>query len=355
MENHARASHKEGKFRCPECQAQIDLPDGNRFDSLQTSFFHNSLLSLLAVRRTGDGSNMTCSQCRKNNSRMYYCFDCGRFMCPDCYNAHEMLRASFEGHKVTPVKEFKTEDYEALLKRQPFCSQQFHEKEITRFFCFSCQACVCQICIVTDHRNHEIVLLDKAAHDEKPKIMSGAEMINETVRELVEVIRQFEQTASKLENNIATAKREVSQTAERMIEVIRQREREAIKSLETTRVTRLERSSAIQEAQSLLKQMKQAVGFAKTLTERSSSSDIMKNKETLKQRFEVLRETEIPKHYETSFVKFTAASVKEFKLGFIHTIPTFADAKRSTLEGLKQSLQAGVEAEFTLCLKTSDE
>ena len=87
--------------------------------------------------------------------------------------------------------------------------------------------------------------------------------------------------------------------------------------------------------------MKQALGFAKTLTERSSSSDIMKNMETLKQRFEVLRETEIPKHYETSFVKFTAASVKEFKLGFIHTIPAFADAKRSTLEGLKQTLQAG--------------
>ena len=286
---------------------------------------------------------------------MYYCFDCGRFMCPDCYNAHEMLSASFEGHKVTPVKKFKTEDYEALLKRQPFCSEQFHEKEITRFFCFSCQACVCQICIVTDHRNHEIVLLDKAAHDEKPNIMSGAEMINERVKELVEVIRQFEQTASELENNVATAKREVSKTAGRMIEVIREREREAIISLETTRVTRLEGiNSAIQEAQSLLKQMKQAVEFANTLTERSSSSDIMQNKETLKQRFEVLSEIQVPKHDETSFVKFTAASVKDLKLGFIETIPIFADAKRSTLEGLEQTLQAGVEAEFTLCLKTAE-
>ena len=356
LENHARASHRQGKFRCPECQAQIDLPEGNRFDSLPSSFFHNSLLSLLAVRRTGDGSNMTCSQCRKNNSQMYYCFDCGRFMCPDCNNAHEMLSTSFEGHKVTPVKEFKTEDYEALLKRQPFCSEQFHEKEITRFFCFSCQACVCQICIVTDHRNHEIVLLDKAAHDEKPNIMSGAEMINERVKELVEMIRQFEETASKLENNIATAKREVSQTAGQMIQVIREREREAIISLETTRVARLERiNSAIQEAQSLLKQMKQAVAFAKHLTERSSSSDIMKNKETLKQRFEVLREIEDPKHDETSFIKFTAASVKDFRLGFIETIPIFAEGKRSTLEGLKETLQAGVEAEFTLYLKTSEE
>ena len=133
------------------------------------------------------------------------------------------------------------------------------------------------------------------------------------------------------------------------------REREAIISLEATRVTRLEKiNSAIQEAQSLLKQMKQAVEVAKNLTERSSSSDIMRNKGTFRQRFEELRETGVPKHDETTFVKFTAASVKDLKLGFIDLIPIFADANRSTLEGLKQTLQAGVEAEFTLCLKTSD-
>jgi len=184
--------------------------------------------------------------------------------------------------------------------------------------------------------------------------MSGAKMVNERVSELTEVIRQFEGTAIKLENNVATAKREVSQAAGQMIEVIRECEREAIVSLETIRVTRLGRiDSAIQEAQSLLKQMKQAVEFAKNLTERSSSSDIMRNKETLKQRFEVLREIEVPKHDETSFVKFTAASVKNLKLGFIETIPK-AQANRSKLEGLKQTLQAGVEAVFTLCLKTSE-
>jgi len=184
--------------------------------------------------------------------------------------------------------------------------------------------------------------------------MSGAETINERVSELSELIRKFEETASKFENNITTAKREVSQAAGQMIEVIREREREAIISLETTRVTRLERiNSAIQEAQSLLKQMKQAVEFAKNLTERSSTSDIMTNKETLKQRFEVLCEIEVLNLKETSFIKFTAASIKDLTLGFIETIPK-ADANHSTLEGQKQTLQAGVEAEFTLCLKTSE-
>ena len=354
LEKHARRNHKQGKFRCPECQAEIDLPEGNRFDRLPNSFFHKSLLSLLAVRQSGDASSITCSQCRKSNPQMYYCFDCGRFMCPDCFNAHQLLSATFEGHKVTPVKDFKAEDYEALLKRQPFCAQQFHEREITRFFCFHCQVCICQICIVTDHQNHKVVLLDKAAHEEKGNIMLGAEMIKKKESELCEVIKQFEETISKLESNVSSAKRGVSQAAEEMISEIRKREREAIKSLETTRVSRLERiNSAKQEVESLMKQMNQAAEFAENLVQRSSSTDIMQNKKTLKQKFEELRGVEVPKHHQTTFVQFTAASrVEDLKLGFIEVTP--ADANRSTLEGLEHSFQAGVEAEFTLCPKTSD-
>ena len=220
LENHARASHREGKFRCPECQAQIDLPAENRFDSLPTSFFHNSLLSLLAVRRCGDGSEMTCSQCRKNNFQMYYCFDCGWFMCPDCYNSHQMLQLPFGDHKVTPVKEFKTENYEALLKRLPFCSKQFHEKHVTEFFCFSCNDCVCLRCTATEHKSHEVEVLDKAAHDEKSNIKADAETIKGKINELNEVIRQFGETSAELKRNFEVVKQEVSDTAKRMIEKI---------------------------------------------------------------------------------------------------------------------------------------
>ena len=88
---------------------------------------------------------------------------------PDCYNAHQMLQASFGDHNVTPVKEFKTENYEALLKRLPFCSKKFHEKHVTEFFCFSCNDCVCLRCTATEHKSHEVEVLDKAAHDEKPR------------------------------------------------------------------------------------------------------------------------------------------------------------------------------------------
>ena len=281
---------------------------------------------------------------------MYYCFDCGRFMCLDCFNSHQMLSATFEGHKVTPVKDFKGEDYEALLKRQPFCSQQFHEKEITRFFCSQCQVCICSICIVTDHQNHNAVLLDKAAHDEKENIMSGAKIIKEKETQLCQVIKEFEETISELERNFTTAKREVSRTAEQMIVNIRQREREAIVSLETIRVSRLEKiNAAKQEVESLVKQISQAAEFAENLVQNSSSSDIMQNKEALRQKFQELRRVEVPKHHQTTFAKFTPTSQQDLKLGFIRLYKNPANIAKSTVEGLDQTFQAGVDAEFTLC------
>ena len=355
LEKHARTSQKEGKFRCPMCQAAIDLPEGNRFDRLPNSFFHNSLLSLLSIRQSGDASSITCSQCRKTNPQMYYCFDCGRFMCLDCFNAHQLLSATFEGHKVTPVKDFKVEDYEAVLKRQPFCSQEFHEREVTRFFCLECQVCICQICRVTDHQNHEVVLLEKAALEEKDNIMCGAKLIRNKESELCEVVKQFEETISKLESNVATAKREVSQVAEEVIAEIREREREAIDSLEATRVSILERiNSAKQEVESLVKQMKQAADFGENLVQKSSSSDVMQNKETLKQKFEELGGVEVPKHQQKTFVQFSVAPrLVDWKLGVI-AVSWTADAKQSRFEGLDQSFQAGVEAELTLYGKTSE-
>ena len=109
----------------------------------------------------------------------------------------------------------------------------------------------------------------------------------------------------------------------------------------------------MQEAQSLVQQMKQAVEFANNLVQRSSSSGIMQNKETLKERFEVLRTVEVPEQTASTFVKFTAASLAELKLGLIETFAE-VDANLSTVEGLDQTLQAGVEGEFTLCPKTSE-
>ena len=184
--------------------------------------------------------------------------------------------------------------------------------------------------------------------------MSDAKLIKEMESELREVIKQFEETISKLKSNMVTAKLSVKQSAEQMIADIREREREALESIEVTYVSRLSKiNSAKQEVEFLVKQMNQAAQFAENLVQRTSSSNIMQNKETLRTKFEELLRVEVPKHQQTTFIKFTATSQKDLKLGFIEVNEGTAKAAKSTLEGLDQTFQAGVEAEFTLCPKTS--
>ncbi|KAL9955768.1 hypothetical protein ACROYT_G037144 [Oculina patagonica] len=298
LKKHALTSQRQGKYRCPDCQEEIGIPEGNRFDNLPTSFLHNSLLSLLAVRQIGDGSEISCGTCKKKSAEISYCFDCEKLLCPDCVNAHEVFQAAaaaFEGHKVTPIKQFQAQDYEALLKRKSFCSQKYHEREVTKFFCVDCQTCVCQVCINTKHKTHEIDPLEEAADGEKAKIMAGVELLKEKRKVYSDVMRQLEETASKLEDNVNTAIREVSQAAEQMIATILERQQEAITALKNTRGSRTEKlDGAKEQVQSSTKRIDQAVEFADNLVQGSSSLDIMQSNKNLEQRFEDLNKTPVP-------------------------------------------------------------
>ena len=355
LERHALTSQKQGFYRCPECQAQIGIPEGKRFDNLPSSFLHNSLLSLLAVRRSGEGSEISCSTCQKKSAEINYCFDCEKFMCPDCVKAHEVFRDTiFQGHKVTPVRQFQAADYEALLKRQSFCSEKYHEKEVTKFFCVGCQSCVCQVCINTDHKSHDVVPLEKAADDEKANITARAELVKEKKEVCRDVIREFEKTEHELETNISTAKRQVSQATEQMMGKLRQLEREAITALEKTRVSRIEKlHSGKASVVSFEKQLDQAFEFSNNLVERSSSSDIMQNKKNVEERIEDLIETRMPALPVSSCVEFVSTCEPEsLSLGFTKFSET--DVQGSTVEGLDQNFQAGVEAKLLICPKTSE-
>ena len=144
----------------------------------------------------------------------------------------------------------------------------------------------------------------------------------------------------------------VSQVAEQMITKIREREQEAITALDNTRTLRMEKLNAVMtQIQSLVKQLNQAVHYANNLVKRSSSSDIMQSKGNLEKRFEDLNNntSSIVAHRVSSFVKFvpTAEPGRIFSLGFFSTKET--DLNRSTVEGLAQDFQTGVESELAIC------
>ena len=357
LKKHALVSQRDGQFRCPECQTQIALPEGNNFDELPTGFLHNSLLSLVTAQQSGDGSEISCSLCKKRSAEASYCFDCEKFLCGNCVNAHELFReAAFSGHKLSSVEKFQAEDYEALLKRKTFCSVKYHEREVTRFYCRVCQTCICQMCINADprHKNHEIEPIEKAADEERAKILAGVDLMNQKNEICNNIFRQLEETTSNLESDIAIAKRKISQAAERMIHTVHERERDALTALENSRVSRINEIDAVmRQVELVVKQIKKATEFATELAQRSSCSDIMRTKENLGKRFEELTEIQFRAIPNISSVKFVSTiEPGNLSLGFIKSSET--DPNGSTFEGLQQNFQAGVEAEITICPRTPE-
>ena len=291
LETHARVNQRKGKFRCPECQVEIDLPQGNRFDLLPNAFFQKGLL----------------------------------------------LEA--EDRRVVPRQQQET------------CSQ--HTEERVRYYCSSCEACICPICVAEDHRGHAFNVLEKAVQEEKKNISSTVETIKEKANLFRAELIKLEKTSEDVEMIIAIAKQEVSEATEHVITKTRQQEKQLLESLEMMRRKRLERvNSAKQELESLVKQMNQAVELGENLVQ-GSTADIIQNKKKLRQKLEELRGVEVPKHRQATFVKFTAASQDNFKLGSIQVSKKPAIVARSTLEGLNQTFQVNVQANFTLCPRTS--
>ena len=119
LERHAIVSQIQGKFKCPECKTEIDLPEENRFDRLPNSFFHKSLLS-----------------------------------------------------------DLEAEDRRAIPRQQQETCLQ-HMEERLRYYCSTCEASVCPICVTEDHRGHAFDVLEKAVQEEKKSIMSTVETIKE--------------------------------------------------------------------------------------------------------------------------------------------------------------------------------
>ena len=287
LERHARVSQRQGKFRCPECQAEIDLPQGNRFDRLPNSFFHKSLLGVI-----------------------------------------------------------EAEDRQAIPRQQQgTCSQ--HTEERVRYYCSSCEVYVCPICVTEDHRGHAFDVLEKAVQEGKKSIMSAVETIKEKANLFGAELRKLEETSEDVEMIIAIAKQEVSEATEHVITKTRQQEKQLLESLEMTRRKRIERiNSAKQELESLIKIINRAAEFAENLVQRRSDRDIIQNKNKLRQKLEELRGVEVPKHRQATFVKFIAASQHNFKLGSIQVSEKPEIAVKSTLEGVDQTFQVGAEAKF---------
>ena len=119
----------------------------------------------------------------------------------------------------------EAEDRQAIPRQQQeTCSQ--HTEERVRYYCSSCEACICPICVTEDHRGHAFDVLEKAVQEEKKNIVSTVQTIKEKANLFRAELRKLEKTSEDVEMIIAIAKQEVSEATEHVITKTRQQEKQ---------------------------------------------------------------------------------------------------------------------------------
>ena len=132
----------EGEFECPTCRGTtlIPQPEGT-FDSCASSFLHNRLLDLLAIKEARNTPTLS-GNCGKTASDSSFCFECGKMFCSVCLKLHNGLSSHAE-HKVKALENFEQKDYEDYLQRPTLCSEKFHQNQPPVFLLSNLPAVQC--------------------------------------------------------------------------------------------------------------------------------------------------------------------------------------------------------------------
>ena len=280
-----RTSHGRDTIRCPKCQAVSRVPESGDLKDLPTSFYLNGLIDVLAIKECKI-SQVRCGNCDKKSSESSYCFQCCIFYCPECAAAHNIMRSN-KDHRVLALKDFQDKDYEDVLKRPLYCSQQRHEKEELKYFCKNCETAACHSCVLIDHAGHAIVHLEDEAERLKIEMKSLIETQRRNLQAKINTVGQLDEDCAHLIQQGEDMKKDVQRFVDKLVANVEAKkqnifaavENQTKKSLQTVTTQKTEFERQIKIIESSLQK-------ADKLLTRSTNAEVIQVSKSLEKMFE---------------------------------------------------------------------
>ena len=338
-------------IKCPVCQTSFQIPEGDTFNNLPTSFHLNRLVDLLALR---DGSAQTqkCNSCDENNTATCYCFVCQNFLCTSCYDAHQRLKAT-KGHRNVLIDKLQAQDVEEFINRPVMCSQQYHENQPLEFYCEECKVPICHKCSVVSHNRHTMIDTQKAAQIQK---MQMAEAMAKVKAETVICEDQIQKQVDLMDKNkheILFAEKKMTDTVEELIRDLRQHERTMKARLhEICEAEQKYHATRLENFELHVTQLKSCVERGESILERNISSEILQTNHAIKGRCAELLNARKPEIYKPPHVHY----MLENKLNILDRIAVSkTDPSMSSAEGqCGKEVKRNTETNFNVVTRDSD-
>ena len=264
----------ETTIKCPGCQASFQIPERGTFGSLPTSFYLNRLVDLLALR-DGRKEAQRCSSCEENNTATCYCFVCQNFLCEDCFDAHQRLKAT-RGHRSVLIENLQAQDVEDLMHRPAMCAKKYHENEPLDYYCQDCSVCICSKCSIVSHNRHTLVHLQEAAEEQKMQMTQVFARVKEQLVIVESKISEQTELMKKREEEICAAEEKVTKTVQEIIRVAKEHETAVKTKLAEMKVSQQRNFAAeIGNVRLIAAQLRSSVENGEDVIQRSIGPEIL--------------------------------------------------------------------------------
>ena len=346
----------ETTIKCPVCQASFQIPEGDTFGNLPTSFHLNRLVDLLALRNDSEEAQR-CSSCEENNTATCYCFVCQNFLCKDCFDAHQRLKAT-RGHRNALIDNLQAQDVEELMHRPAMCAKKYHENEPLDYYCQDCSVCICHKCSIVSHNRHTLVDLQEAAEEQKMQMTQVFAKVKEKLVIVESKISKQTELMTKSEEEICAAEENVTKTVQEIIRIAKEHETALKTKLAEIKVTQQRNYAAkIGNVQLLASQLKSSVEYGEDIVQRSIGPEILQAGHAVLGRCEELLTTQDievckPQHVVYCVNVEAMNILRGLVLGEV--FETNTDPSQSSAEGRGLiETEAGTETNFTVTTRDS--
>lgn len=230
-------NHASPFVTCPTCRHQTEIPDEG-VTSLPTNFFVNSMLAYLLfdgdqlIKAHKERKCETCDEPELADFATSKCVDCSKVLCGGCVAEHKRARATLD-HRIVALlsSDGADSDHQELdLYSTTFCKT--HTRNLIKYYCITCEATVCRVCTILEHREHRYVYPKEALPEQKEEIAKLLAKTKEKIPQLKGALEMVREMSEKLGDCKRTIAEEIRKNTEARVSALMKTEEDLITRLE---------------------------------------------------------------------------------------------------------------------------
>ncbi|XP_066267596.1 tripartite motif-containing protein 2-like [Branchiostoma lanceolatum] len=270
------ATQPLGKLSCPTCRRDVPLPQ-NGVRGLTSNFLIGKLHDILQQQPGAKGETsqsradgVPCTACDRGNPAEFYCVECADYLCQSCEHTHRGLKAT-RSHKVVTSQDLESGQFAAELGARETSKCEDHN-ELNKFYCDTCHRVICPHCVITAHKHHQYVEIEKAAERERGKIKAKLSTVKNTAGLHEKWIGELQ----SVKDDWALQVQRTEEQFEKQAEAVQKAKTEKISQLRAMNAVRDKQMKAAMEAVEMdLASAKSCIQFTDSVLQYGSPAEVM--------------------------------------------------------------------------------